>query len=49
LIGTKNKGGSNITIDVGGIRIDKVSSDYDVNRIASQITDKVIDNLRSRV
>lgn len=49
LIGTKGGGAGNITIDVGGIRIDRVSSDYDINRIAVQITDKVIDNLRSRV
>lgn len=49
LVGSKSGNTGNISIDVGGIRIDKVSSDYDVNRIASQITDKVIDNLRSRV
>jgi len=49
IVGTKGGAGlGNIIVEVGGIRIDKISSDYDVGKIADKITERVIDNLRSR-
>lgn len=47
IVGTKS--GTTKSISVGGIniRIDKVSSDVDIERLASQVKDKVINSLRT--
>jgi hypothetical protein len=48
VIGTKGvSGGGAVTVNLGGITIQRVSSDVDVRRIGEQVTDMVISKLRT--